>query len=590
MTEAPTTTAPAAPAGAPPNLAGLAGWRLPLREFGTAIASGLLLSAAFAPLEWDLLAFVALVPLLWLPPPASVGRRAAIGYVFGLAHGLTNLWWLNTIGFAAGILLALICAFYPMLWYLGASALLRRWRTDRAAAAADTEDVPPPTFSMGRQCLLTLLLPALWVALEWVRGWLFTGFSWNQLGICQWQRLALIQVAQFTGVYGVSFLLVSINVALALTWRGMWETLAHRAPQRRSVALYLVAALLLPTVWQGRHLLPLGHPDAAVNIALVQGNIPQCRDWSQEELDTSLAVYTSLTRKAVASSGRPSLVVWPESAIPAPARFNEQYAAELAKLIPDIRTPLLIGTLDYRPPTPDTPQEDWPAYNSALLLDETGAIRAHYDKIHRVPFGEFVPFSRWFPWLVRWIGMGRDLTPGREYTIFDLPADIRGGVMICYEDAFGDLARQFSRRGADLLLTLTNDAWYAESAGARQHFTHAVFRAVENRRPLLRSGNNSDSGLILPNGRVQDLLVDLVTGSRFVRDFTTVTVPVWRHQPQTWYARHGDVFAQACTALAAGLAAFLLRDWFQGQRTRLQTITGEAPAAASPTSDKSRST
>lgn len=546
-----------------PNLAGHVAWRRRALELTAAVGSGLLLSAAFAPLELDLLVYVALIPLLWLPLPRTLGRRALVGYVFGAAYCLTNLFWLNSIGFGAGVLLGAYCALYPMAWYLFTGAVLTRL----CGRGTDTEPAPPPwRLSALQQCLLCLLLPAAWVALEWLRSWLFTGFSWNQLGISQWQRGDLIQFVQLTGVYGLSFLIVILNVALALSWRHMVDTWRHRVPERPSAPLYLAFALLLAALWYGKQAREIPAPDTSLNVAAVQGNIPQCREWSEKQLDDSLSVYSSLTRASMLGSIRPDLVVWPETAIPAPLRWNEKYAETMRQLTAAVQTPMLIGTVDYRP-HPD------PVFNSAFLLDAAGGLREHYDKIHRVPFGEYTPFSRYLPWLQDWIGMGRDLTPGTEYTVFALPGDIKGSVLICYEDAFGSLARQFVLRGANLLFTLTNDAWYAESAGARQHFAHAVFRAVENRRPLFRAGNNSDTCLILPSGQVRGLLLDPVTGSRFTRASDVFEIPVWSDLGTTWYTRNGDVVAQLCFLVTAATLLVLGRAWLQRKHALLQKVT-----------------
>jgi apolipoprotein N-acyltransferase len=193
-----------------------------------------------------------------------------------------------------------------------------------------------------------------------------------------------------------------------------------------------------------------------------------------------------------------------------------------------------------------------------MLLDAETKVLDHYDKIHRVPFGEYVPFSRYLPWLVKWIGMGRDLTPGTEHTVFDLPKGVRAGVNICFEDAFAGISRAFVQRGANVLVTITNDAWYAESSGSRQHLLQAVFRAAETRRPLLRSGNNSDTCLIMPDGSITNLLCNPDTGNPFYRGAGVYDVPVWADPPTTFYTRHGDLFAILCVLAAVGLVGGLL--------------------------------
>jgi len=348
-----------------------------------------------------------------------------------------------------------------------------------------------------------------------------------------------------------------------------------------------MAAVTLLTLRQR----PATQPDDLLRVLAVQGNIPQCRKWTQEQLDESIQVYTSLSRD-MARSTEPDLIVWPETAIPAPLRYDKQYNQSMEELFRDVKTRMLIGTIDYRQAAPvgttspvadgsGTP--DYQVFNSAFLLAPDGRIEESYDKIHTVPFGEYTPFERLFPWLTDIIGMGRSLTAGREFTLFELPHGARAGVNICYEDAFPEISRQFVLRGANVLMTLTNDAWYAESAGSRQHLIHAVFRAVENRRPLFRSGNNSDTCLILPSGRIVGQLYDTNTGSPFVRAARCYDVPVWKQQEYTFYTLHGDVFAKVCALAAMLIWVVLAQQRFREKRRLLQVITGsDSTAAAVP--------
>jgi apolipoprotein N-acyltransferase len=244
---------------------------------------------------------------------------------------------------------------------------------------------------------------------------------------------------------------------------------------------------------------------------------------------------------------------------------------------------LLIGALDSRPlPGARLVGTEWEPplldFNSALLLAPDGQVIESYDKIHRVPFGEYVPFREWLPWLARWIGMGRDLTAGTEFTLFELGSGVRAGANICFEDVFPEISRQFVLRGATVLFTLTNDAWYAESAGSRQHLLHAVFRAAENRRPLLRSGNNSDTCLILPDGAISDLLYDRETGNRFIRGTRVYEVPVYRDPPLTLVARWGAWFQQACALLGGAVVMLLAAREVRRCRRRRLAIEGRATA------------
>jgi len=254
-----------------------------------AVASGVALSCAFPPLELDLVVWVALLPILLVPAPPRLTGRLALGWLFGFAHYVTCLAWLNEVGFGAGFLLAIICAAFPMLWYALGTSLrdeLHRVAGDTVAASAEGRPTEPMAAVQGipRQCLLVLILPVVWVALEWVRGWVFTGFPWNQLGISQWQRPAVLRVATFAGVYGISFMIVGVNVAVTLTFRRWWRHFVHGERLGRPVPLALAVVMLAPVVWLSRSPMHFGEPDSALRVLAVQGNIPQCREWSEEQL------------------------------------------------------------------------------------------------------------------------------------------------------------------------------------------------------------------------------------------------------------------------------------------------------------------
>ena len=561
------------------NLRSLVGWQPVWRIAAGAVASGLLLSAAFAPLEWDWLGWFALLPILLAPVPSTPWRRLLAGALFGTTYCVVNLWWLNEIGFGAGVLLALYCAVYPALWYVGTTALAAALGAAAPGARIRLCEVP----AGWRQALAILGGSLLWVGLEWVRGWLFTGFPWNELGVSQWQRPLWLSLTCFTGVAGISLVLALANLALAMVAFTWWRGIVHGAGRRPAwVPLLVLAGSVASAALTALQAPRFPGAESRLRVLAVQGNIPQCREWTEAQFTEALEVYTELTR-LMAPVNKPDLVVWPESAVPAPLNYPP-FRARLEEVVPEIRTPWLIGALDSRalPGARWTGQEWVPPlldFNSALLLDAAGRVVETYDKIHRVPFGEYVPLGRYLPWLVRWIGMGRDLVPGSEFTVFDLGKGARAGVNICFEDAFAEISREFVRRGANVLVTLTNDAWYAESSGSRQHLVHAVFRAAENRRPLLRSGNNSDTCLILPDGRVTDLLYDQPSGNRFVRGARVYEIPVVAAPPITLYARWGEWFGRLCAALSALLVLALAGRACQ-RRARLRAALAPPATAA----------
>ncbi|MDT8391304.1 MAG: apolipoprotein N-acyltransferase [Lentisphaeria bacterium] len=552
------------------NVAYLAGPRRLISMLAAALGSGLLLTVAYAPLELDVAAWFALCPILLAPVSRRWRIRILIGLLFGFTHTVTNLFWLNEVGFGAGVLLAVYCAVFPAAWYLF-SALITNppWALRPPHHAADTlrpaQAISRLEASPLRLMILTLELAALWVALEWVQSWLFTGFPWNQLAITQWRHTQLLTLTRFTGVYGLSFVIVAANIGLARVIgdrSGRWIRGEKTGISWPAVTAAAVMCVALGITWLAESP-PV--PDTHLKIIGVQGHIPQCRDFTEEQLDDALTVYRDLTLAAAGTPGL-DLVVWPESAVPAALLWDSKAGGVLSEVLSALDCPLLAGSVQYAPATNPDDENDFIMFNSALLFSADDKLVQVYHKIRRVPFGEYVPFGDYLPWLVTAIGMGRDLTPGKEFTVFDLGRGVHAGVNICFEDAFPDISREFTKRGANLLITVTNDAWYAESAGSRQHMLHAVFRAVENARPLFRAGNNSDTCLITPDGKIHGALVDPVTGNRFVRGFQSYKVPVATEAPLTFYTRYGDVFAKLCAAAAAVSLLRLLVRWLTRKR------------------------
>jgi apolipoprotein N-acyltransferase len=406
------------------------------------------------------------------------------------------------------------------------------------------------------------------VAAEWVRSWLFTGFPWNQLGTSQWQNGLLLPLTATTGIYGISFVIVTVNAAVFL--RCYRPSPQFGESYRPAAAPTALAAALLAVAVGARLLVP-EQPAASGTLAVtaVQGNLPQARQSSEAQLDFAIDVYTDLTREAVRRD-QPQLVVWPETAIPRSLLYNDKCRAALEQLFAETGTPMLAGTIDYRYGPP--PGEELRQFNSAMLFAADGALVEFYDKIHIVPFGEFVPFGRFLPWLVDWIGMGRGLTPGTEHTVFDL-GEAQVGVNICYEDVFPEISAGHAAKGANILITITNDAWFGATAGSRQHLAHAVFRAVETGRPMLRNGNNSDTCLIHADGRIEGLLYG-ADGERFVRGAALYAVPIVIDPPLTLYSRTGNWFAGIATVLTALAALWCSQRWLQRKRRLYAAVTG----------------
>jgi apolipoprotein N-acyltransferase len=444
---------------------------------------------------------VALVPWLELVRAGRVRAAWWWSYAIGAVFFLGSMWWLIHVTVVGWLIL---CAY--LACYFGVFG----WFVHRAAQS--------PVGPLQR----LMLIAAAWVALEYARAHVFSGFGWNLLAYSQTPWHPLIQVADVTGAWGVSFVIVVVNVAIAAGLRAM----AQRRPRhkRRTARVHgvmpqlAVASIILLIVlgyglWRPHHV-ALGAP---IRVAVVQGNIPQEQKWDQAHVTTIMERYEALSRQAASTA--PQLIVWPETSVPGYVEADAELTAQLLELVKRIRIPLLVGAPMVRgDPTA------WFPTNSAVLIDDLGRIKGRYDKIHLVPFGEFIPLERRLPWLRTLLPPIGDFVSGREHTVFPLsvsrftmPMPGGGGAgaprqatvnltrgvsaLICFEDVFPELARRFVRKGAQLLVVITNDAWFGPTAAAYQHAQASTFRAVELRVPVARAANTGWSGCIDVTGR-----------------------------------------------------------------------------------------
>lgn len=440
-------------------------------------AAGLLQIAVFPKLGWWWLAWVALVPLLlgvigW----TSRGGAFLAGYVAGLIFFSGTCYWIHgvmhTYGglswFAASLVLLAFILFFAA--YFGLFAL--------AVAHLSRHSIP----------VTLAVAPFVWVALEFTRAYFLTGFPWNLLGYAVIEVPGLAHVAALSGVYGASLLVAVVNSLLALA---LWR------PSRATVgSVLLVAAVLAFAGWR--------KPPEEQGIAravLVQTNLAVQTSYPADWMARHRAVLDEIETMTVAAAlagPRPELVAWPETPAPFYFRQDPQFRARAMLMAQASHGSLLLGIVDYRK---DASGRDAP-YNSAVLLAPSGAVEAQYDKIHLVPFGEYVP-ARSLLWFARKLTAEvGDFAPGDAPTVAQLD-DHRLGTFICYEAIFPALVREFTARGAEVLVNLSNDSWFGRSAAPEQHLWMARMRAVENGRWLLRATNNGITCVIDPQGRMR---------------------------------------------------------------------------------------
>jgi apolipoprotein N-acyltransferase len=392
-----------------------------------------------------------------------------------------------------------------------------------------------------------LLAAGLWVGLEFLRTYLFSGFPWALFGYSQYRQPTVRLLAAAVGVYGVSGLLLVVNGALACVL-GVCLGRGDRAHPWRGalVPVSLGVVLVLATVGYARVLWRDPTGGAPLRVALLQGNIDQSLKWDRRYQTETLDIYERLTRRAAAE--RPALIVWPETAVPFFLRREPELSARVDRLVAETGIPLLTGSPDVG--------DDGRLYNSAFLLLGDRRIHGRYDKRHLVPFGEYVPLHQLFFFLDKLVvGIG-DFGRGRTATVFSSDG-ARFGVMICYEVIFPGEVREFVRNGAEFLVNITNDAWFGRSGAPYQHLAMAAMRAVENGTYLVRAANTGISAVIAPSGAIL-AQTDIFTEGALVGT-------IHPRQRETPYTRYGDVVAWISAAfLGAYVLALLSARWRRG--------------------------
>ncbi len=500
-----------------------------LKTATLAASSGLLLFAAFPKIGFYPLAWIALVPLFLALKGQTVKNGFWLGSISGIVFFAGTIHWLSNSMYHYGgiplipasfttLLLCTYLSLYPALF--GASVVYLR---------------------KNRSSLLVIAAPAIWTGLELARTYVFSGFPWALFGYSQYPALPVIQIADVTGVYGVSFLLVLVNAAIA-------EFVIDRKRYSGVIAAVLALAVVLG---YGFMRLKAADGPGAITVSLIQGNIEQDRKWVPKYQAETIAVYERLSEEALKQ--HPALMIWPETATPFYFAGNgpsdRTLTSNLMAFVKMHETPLLFGSPAYRVKSLRTVT----LHNSAFLISGEGEILARYNKLHLVPFGEYVPLKRVLFFTEKIVQAIGDFEPGRDYTVMTVPdgntppRDIRFSTVICYEIIFPDLVRRFVDEGAQVLTTITNDAWFGRTAAPFQHFSMAVFRAVENRVPVVRAANTGISGFIDTKGRI------LAVSDIFTEAYLTkALVP---GAGKTFYTRYGDLFAYGCILFGIVLLA-----------------------------------
>jgi apolipoprotein N-acyltransferase len=489
---------------------------MPRRDYLLAALTGVLLALSFPKPDFFALAWLAFVPLLGAIVRKSPSQAFKFGFVAGLVAYGGILYWLNIVMTLYGKLpwIVSFCLFLLLVAYLalyiGIIALLVR--------RGEMAGISP-----------LLSFPLLWVGFEYLRSFVLTGFPWASLGYSQYRILPLIQISDITGVYGLSFLIALSNVVVFRMINGIVAK-DRAAYPAKSTALLLI--LLMLTVGYGFTRLNTVERGAPLKVVLAQGNISQDVKWDPSFQDATVSIYEKLTREACA--GGSDLVVWPESALPFFFQSDEKYAKRVKSLAAQMKSCMVVGS-----PAVEQEGERLRYLNSAFLLGPTGAVLGRSDKMHLVPFGEYVPLGKFLPFVNKLVAGIGDFSPGTTITPLDTGKG-KIGVLVCFEGIFPELSRAYVHAGSRLLVNITNDAWFGRSSAPYQHLSMMVFRAVENRVPLVRAANTGITSIIDRNGHIRGAT------QLFKESFLTGVVRLG--EKETFYCRYGDLFAWLCLA------------------------------------------
>lgn len=543
-----------------------------------AIASGIVLTLAYPHWNLSISVWVWMFPLLyamWSEGGLPVKRSFGLGYLAGLAFFIPNLAWVRhssrviagaednswigwgpeLMGMGAVLGLALYLSLYWGLWAAFASSIGRpRISADGKPVTGDAGKL----FSSSLESLRSAGLTAgAWVACEWLRGIVFTGFGWNGLGVALHQNPVLIQSADMVGVTGLSFLPVFVACILYNNiLRFRQEVRTSRV--RPHADFWFASALVIANFGYGA--LKLSMPPGEtfpLRVLLVQQNVPQWLKWEGRAVpqiaDELYQGHGKLTQIGAMTS-KPDLVIWPESALSAP--FHDP------NHIPFLNDVLKLGDFSLLTGT-DILAPNEPGYTGAALMRGDFENHTLHRKVHLVPFGEYLPL-RSVPGVEALLGgiLPGDFESGKsvEPLVLEKPAGIQIIPLVCFEDTVGRLARKFVRPAPQLLVNLTNDGWFLQSNENEVHLANAIFRCVELRRPMARSCNTGVTCYIDAQGRIAkgDKLVDAKTGSVFVKGVLPKEVLLAKQPEMTFYARFGDVFSIAMLAVV-GIAIVLRR-------------------------------
>lgn len=482
-------------------------WKLNLLLAGL---SGILYGLSFPKFGmWFLLPF-SIAILIYI----SLDSGAIIPFLSGLTANLFILYWLvptmtvyGNLSLPFSFILYFILSLYLSIYWAVFGEMTRRFYAKFSFAP--------------------FILPSIWVGLEYLRGHAFTGFPWCLCGYSLYKLLPLIQITDITGIYGVSFLVFYWGVLLFESWR--------MAVERKNFFSFILLSVLTIFLTSGTIIYgverlgfirkKMGEAEK-IKVGLVQGNFEQDVKWSPEYVDITMNVYLSLSRASRFEGAE--LIVWPETAVPFFYQHNRIYRNEMLNFVKDSGATLIFGSPAY------TRYRGQTLYHNRIYLLNPSGEEFYYDKLHLVPFGEYIPLKKIFKFAKRFVSAMGDMDPGKELKLLPFRGHFIGGY-ICYEAIFPELVRLFKKKGAELFVNITNDAWFGRTSAPYQHISMAALRSVENRVWTVRVANTGVSAIITPEGKIEN------PTPIFERKISSGKAGFMKIN--TFYSLHGDIFA-----------------------------------------------
>lgn len=504
------------------------------RRYLFAGLAGFALAAAYPGINLAGAAWVAPGLILACAYDQTGGRAWRIGYVAGLAHWLALLSWLlqiPVIGFPilGWLALAAFMAIYPAFWVwllagkIGQGSWLRR-------------------------CFWALGGAAAWVALEMIRARLLSGFPWNDLGASQWRMTPLIQIASVTGVYGVSFLVVWVSLALYSSVQALLRNPTTRYVWMSEIALPVITLMVVFNLGLAR-IRTAPPTDRSLSVTFVQPAVPQTMIWDSNANANRFQQLLTLTSNAL--TNKTTLLLWPEAALP---ELDEANFTAITNLIQQHHVWMLFNADDVMEKQKPTTEIRYDVFNSAYFLNPAGEWSGVYHKRQLVIFGEYIPLVDYLPFVKWFTPITGGYTSGREIRRFRFE-QTQIAPLICFEDTFPHHVREHVDVDTDLLVNLTNDGWFGQSAAQWQHLASAAFRSVENGLPLLRCCNNGITCWFDANGAMRDIFRD-ASGSEYGGGFINWEIPFASAKARgaaTFYNRNGDWFGWSCVGVTVVL-------------------------------------